>query len=91
MKNIGEDVKTKKTLLQLVGMEIGRQLEVANSMGVPQIEPKQNYCMMKNSALGIYLKKMNENTNLKRTMHPKVHSSITKIMEATKCLSTDKQ
>ena len=41
--------------------------------------------------LGIYLKKMNESTNLKRNMHPKGHSSITKIWKQPKCLSTDKQ
>lgn len=53
---------------------------MANSMEVPQIEPKTELLYDEGILLlGIYLKKMNENTNLKRTMHPKVHSSITKI------------
>ena len=55
---------------------------------------KQNHHMIQqfHSQVYIYMEK-NENTNLKRYMHPNVHSSTiynSQDMEATKCPSTDK-
>ena len=59
---------------------------MVNSMEVSQKTKNRTTIWSSNSTPGYYLKK-NENTNLKRYMHPTVHSST--IYRQPKCPSTD--
>ena len=82
--NAGEDVRKGNPWTLLVGMKIGAAT-MENSMEVPQKTKNRTAIWSSNSTPG-YISEENGNTNLKRYMHPNVHSSIiynSQDMEAT--------